>query len=237
VVEGLVKYYESVNTKVILLSEYGINNVNRPIHINRILRENGLTAIREEQGLELLDCGASKVFATADHQMAHIYFNDKSQIESVKVLLEKTEGIALVLDEAGKIAHKLNHERSGDLVIMAEADSWFTYYYWLNDAKAPDFARCVDIFKKPGYDPVELFMNPKNPLIKLRAGYKLARKLLGFRYLMDVIPLDATLVKGSHGSTLAPKEFHPILVSDSKIINSEIKATDVYDVIWKSIFK
>ena len=235
-VEGLVKHYEAQDTKVILLSEYGINNVNRPIHINRILRENDLISIRIEQGLELLDCGASKAFATADHQIAHVYVNDVSQLARVKNILENTEGIAMVLDEEGKKKYHLNHERSGDLVVVAEADSWFTYYFWFDDNLAPDYARLVEIFKKPGYDPVEMFMNPKNPLIKLRAGYKLARKLLGFRYLMDVIPLDATLVKGSHGGISAPKEFYPILISDTKLAKAEIAATDVYGVIWDSVF-
>ena len=235
-VEELVTHYQSQGTKIILLSEYGINDVNQPIHINRILRENGLISVRVEQGLELLDTGISKAFATADHQIAHVYFNDLSEKERVKTILENTEGIALVLDEEGKKEHHLDHERSGDLVVMAEANAWFTYYHWLDDAKAPDFARLVDIHKKTGYDPVEMFMNPKNPLIKLRAAYKLARKLLGFRYLMDVIPLDATLVKGSHGGIRAGKQFYPILISDSKISDKNILATDVYDVIWKSIF-
>ena len=235
-VEELVTHYQSQGTKIILLSEYGINDVNQPIHINRILRENGLISVRVEQGLELLDTGISKAFATADHQIAHIYFNDLSEKERVKTILENTEGIALVLDEEGKKEHHLNHERSGDLVIMAETNAWFTYYHWLDDAKAPDFARLVDIHKKTGYDPVEMFMNPKNPLIKLRAAYKLARKLLGFRYLMDVIPLDATLVKGSHGGIQAGKQFYPVLISDRKISDKNILATDVYNVIWKSIF-
>lgn len=235
-VEGLVKYYKAQNTKIILLSEYGINNVSRPIHINRIFRENDLISIRIEQGLELLDCGASKAFATADHQIAHVYVNDASELARVKSILENTEGIAMVLDEEGKKKHHLNHERSGDLVVVAEADSWFTYYFWFDDNLAPDYARLVEIFKKPGYDPVEMFMNPKNPLIKLRAGYKLARKLLGFRYLMDLIPLDASLVKGSHGGISAPKEFYPILISDTKLAKEEILATDVYGVIWDSVF-
>jgi predicted AlkP superfamily pyrophosphatase or phosphodiesterase len=235
VVEDLVKYYESVNAKIILLSEYGINNVNNPIHLNRIFRENGLIAIREEQGLELLDTGISKAFAAADHQIAHIYLNDQTVKQKVKTILENTKGIALVLDEEGKKDYNLDHERSGDLVVMADAESWFTYYYWLDDAKAPDFARCVDIHKKPGYDPVELFMDPKNPFIKLRAAYKLARKLLGFRYLMDVIPLDASLVKGSHGGTLASKEYYPIIISDKKILKNEILAPEVYDVIWETL--
>lgn len=235
-VEDLVNHYKAQDTNIIILSEYGINTVNNPIHINRILRENGLIAVRVERDYELLDAGISKAFAIADHQIAHIYINDPSEKARVKSILENTKGIALVLDEEGKKEHHLYHERSGDLVVMADADSWFTYYYWLDDAKAPDYARLVDIHRKPGYDPVEMFMNPANPFIKLRAAYKLARKLLGFRYLMDVIPLDATLVKGSHGATNISKEYYPILISDQKIGDGEINATDVYDVIWKALF-
>lgn len=235
-VEDLVTYYKSKNAQVILLSEYGINNVNNPIHINRILRDNGLISVRVEKGLELLDCGASKAFATADHQIAHVYVNDPSKKEAVRAILEKIQGVALVLDETTKQEYHINHERSGDFVLMADADSWFTYYYWLDDTKAPDYARLVDIHRKPGYDPVEMFMNPANPLIKLRAAYKLARKLLGFRYLMDVIPLDASLVKGSHGGINIGKEHYPILVTDQPLSQAEIQATDVYDVIWQHIF-
>jgi predicted AlkP superfamily pyrophosphatase or phosphodiesterase len=234
-VEELVNYYETKNANIILLSEYGINNVNNPIHINRILRENGLISVRVENGLELLDCGASKAFAASDHQIAHIYINDLSQKERIKSILSKIEGIALVMDEAEKQEHKINHKRAGDLVLMAKSDSWFTYYYWLDDKLAPDFARCVDIHNKPGYDPVEMFMNPKNPFIKLRAAYKLARKLLGFRYRMDVIPLDATLIKGSHGTLDIGKEYYPVLISNQAQPN-EILATDVYNVIWSSLF-
>lgn len=235
-VEDLVNHYKAQHANIIILSEYGINTVNNPIHINRILRENGLISVRVERDYELLDAGISKAFAIADHQIAHIYINDPSEKARVKSILENTKGIALVLDEEGKKEHHLNHERSGDLVVMADADSWFTYYYWLDDAKAPDYARLVDIHRKPGYDPVEMFMNPANPFIKLRAAYKLARKLLGFRYLMDVIPLDATLVKGSHGGINIGKEYYPILISDQKIGDGEIIATDVYDVIWKALF-
>lgn len=235
-VAGLVRHYESKNARIILLSEYGINPVSRPIHINRILREEGTIAVRTERWYELLDGGASQAFATADHQIAHVYINDPSVKERVKKRLEQTPGIALVLDEEGKRAHHIDHERAGDLVVVAEADSWFTYYYWLDDAKAPDYAKLVDIHRKPGYDPVEMFMDPKNPLIKLRAGYKLGRKLLGFRYLMDVIPLDATLVKGSHGSPLVPRQYYPICITNDPLPQSELEATEVYDVIWKHLF-
>ncbi|WP_259015582.1 alkaline phosphatase family protein [Emticicia fluvialis] len=234
-VEELVNYYEQRNANVILLSEYGINNVSHPIHINRILREHGLLSVRVESGLELLDCGASKAFAASDHQIAHVYVNDESQKERVKEILSKIDGIALIMDEEEKQKYHINHKRAGDFVLMAKADSWFTYYYWFDDKLAPDFARSVDIHNKPGYDPVEMFMNPANPFIKLRAAYKLLRKLTGFRYRMDVIPLDASLVKGSHGTLDIGKEFYPVLVSNQKI-TEEIAATDVYDVIWNSLF-
>lgn len=237
VLKQLIEHFESTNAHIILLSEYGINNVSEPIHINRILRNHDFLTIREEQGLELLDAGASKAFAVSDHQIAHIYVKnnaDKDKKE-VKKVLEAIPGVAKVLDSKEIKAYHLNHERTGDFVLIADTDKWFTYYYWLDDAKAPDFARCVDIFKKPGYDPVEMFMDPKNPFIKLRAGYKLARKLSGFRYLMDVIPLDATLVKGSHGSPYCAKEFYPVFISNQEI-KLEITPPDVYKLIYNAIF-
>jgi predicted AlkP superfamily pyrophosphatase or phosphodiesterase len=235
-VEKLVNYYQQKNANIILLSEYGINNVNNPIHINRILRENGLLSIRIESGHELLDAGASKAFAVADHQIAHIYINDLNEKAHVKSILEKIEGISIIVDESEKQKYKIDHERTGDFVLMAKANSWFTYYFWNDDKMAPDYARCVDIHNKPGYDPVEMFMNPANPFIKLRAAYKLARKLLGFRYRMDIIPLDASLIKGSHGSLDISKEYYPVIITNQSQNNTEIAATDVYDVIWESVF-
>lgn len=235
-VEELVTYYEQQNASIILLSEYGINNVSHPIHINRILRENGLLAIRVEAGHELLDAGASKAFAVADHQIAHIYVNDTKEKARVKSILDKIEGVSLVMEETEKRQHHINHKRAGDFILMAKADSWFTYYYWKDDKLAPDFARSVDIHNKPGYDPVEMFMNPANPFIKLRAAYKLARKLLGFRYRMDMIPLDATLIKGSHGTLDIGKEYYPVLITNQAIKQKEVAATDVYNVIWESVF-
>ncbi|MEQ8686869.1 MAG: alkaline phosphatase family protein, partial [Imperialibacter sp.] len=126
--------------------------------------------------------------------------------------------------------HHINHERSGDLVLIADEHSWFTYYFWLDDVKAPDYARAVDIHKKPGYDPVEMFMSSK-----LRAGYKLLRKKIGFRYVMDVIPLDANLIRGSHGSPFVDKKYHPILITDKKVSDSSIPAASVHDIIWQSL--
>lgn len=229
IVEELVEFYEKKGARIILLSEYGIEPVNKPIHLNRVFRENGLIGIREERGLELLDPGASKAFVVADHQIAHVYINDKNVTEQVKKLLQNTVGVDLVLDKKEQEKYNINHERSGDFVVTAKENSWFTYYFWLDDAKAPDYARCVDIHKKPGYDPVEMFMSSK-----LRAGYKLLRKKSGFRYVMDVIPLDATLVKGSHGRIGVSDAFKPVLITDSKI-SKALEAPDVFAVIWDAL--
>jgi len=235
VCKQLVTYYEKEGCQVILLSEYGITNVNHPVHINRVLREAGLLSVRVERGLELLDPGASRAFAVSDHQLAHIYINDPSCYKQVRTLLEKVPGVELLLDREGKRTHHIHHARSGDLVAVADANSWFTYYYWLDDQKAPDFARIVDIHRKPGYDPVEMFMNPADPLIKLKAAAKLLKKKLGFRYLMNVIPLDATLIKGSHGRIEQNPDFHPVIISNAPSGKEQLLATDVYTKIWQTL--
>ena len=116
---------------------------------------------------------------------------------AVKKLLESIDGIAAVLEPSEL---ELDHDRSGELIALSEEDAWFCYYYWLNDERAPDFARTVDIHRKPGYDPCELFMTSL-----ARAGLRLAQKKLGMRYKMDVVPLDPSLVRGSHGLRPAPE--------------------------------
>ena len=184
-------------------------------------------------GLELLDCGASRAFAVADHQVAHIYLNDPSLAGPVRELLEAQAGIASVLGMAEKTAFGINHARAGDLIAVAAERAWFTYYYWMDDALAPDFARCVDIHRKPGYDPVELFLDPQLPLVKLRILWRLARKRLGFRMLMDVIPLDASLVKGSHGRGVTAPGEQPVLIcgQSAAALPEQIDSTEVAAVI------
>ncbi|MEO6150043.1 MAG: nucleotide pyrophosphatase/phosphodiesterase family protein [Mucilaginibacter sp.] len=229
-VEELVAFYEQRNTRIILLSEYGIAPVNNPVHLNRLFRQHGLLQIRIENGLELLDPDASKAFVVADHQIAHVYINDPSVTEQVKALLKTVPSVELVLDRKAQAEYHIDHERGGDLVLMAAENSWFTYYFWLDDAKAPDYARVVDIHKKPGYDPVEMFMTSK-----ARAGYKLLRKKAGFRYVMDVIPLDATLVKGSHGRVGVDDQYKAVLITEGKPWPSPVTAPDVFDVIWQHL--
>lgn len=227
VCKDLITYFEEQGTEVVLLSEYGITSVNSPVHLNQIFREKGWIQVKDELGKETLDAGTSKVFAIADHQVAHIHVNDKSLLNEVKTLLEATSGVERVLDQSGKLDVGLDHERAGELVAVADADSWFTYYFWLDETKAPDYARCVDIHRKPGYDPVELFLDPKIKIPLLTVGSKVLKKKLGFRYLMDVIPLDAKLVKGAHGRTPENDLDKPIFVS-SKSTGKNISATEVY---------
>ena len=183
--------------------------------------------------MELLDCGASKVFAVADHQVAHVYLNDRSLEKKVRVLLEQQPGVAEVLGAAGKAAWGIDHPRAGDLVAVASERAWFCYYYWLDDAVAPDFARTVDIHRKPGYDPVELFLDPALRFPKAKIAWRLLQKRLGLRMLMDVIPLDASLVKGSHGVRPADTRNYPVLISrqGELVPDGPVPATGVYEVI------
>jgi predicted AlkP superfamily pyrophosphatase or phosphodiesterase len=187
------------DAEVVVLSEYGITAARRPVDINRALRAAGLLEVYTQAGMEYLDPWTSRAFAVADHQVAHVYVRDPADLRRAREVVAGLPGVEEVLDEAGKATYGLDHERAGELVAVAEPDAWFTYYYWLSDDRAPDFARLVDIHRKPGYDPAELFMNPHDPYVKLRAAAALARKKLGFRYTMPVVPLDPSPVGGSHG--------------------------------------
>lgn len=233
VCEELITYYEGRGADVIVLSEYGITSVSRGVSLNRRLRQEGLITVREELGRELLDAGASRAFAVADHQVAHIYVNDRNALEEVRTVIEEVEGVESVLSGRRRTFYGLNHERAGDLVAVAEPDSWFTYYYWLDDERAPDFARTVDIHRKPGYDPAELFLDPSLPSARLKAGFRLLQKKLGFRYLMDVIPTDPSLVGGSHGRLPDDPDDGPLLITGrSDLLSSErVHAAGVHDVI------
>jgi predicted AlkP superfamily pyrophosphatase or phosphodiesterase len=223
--------------RVIVLSEYGLGSVTGPVHINRALREAGLLAVRDELGTDALDAGASDAFAVSDHQVAHLYVRDRRRVADVKTLVATIPGVDMVLDGAGIAAAGLDHPRAGELVAVAAKDRWFTYYYWLDDARAPDFARTVDIHRKPGYDPAELFIDPAIPLPKAKVALTLARKLLGFRYLMEVIPLDASLVRGSHGRIPDdPNEGAICISSERNHLTGAVAPAAVRDLILSHLF-
>jgi predicted AlkP superfamily pyrophosphatase or phosphodiesterase len=233
----LIDYYTREGARIVVLSEYGITPATRPVHLNRRLREAGLIVVREERGADMLDAGASAAFAAADHQVAHIYINDRSRLAEVRQIVEETPGVAEVLDEEGKRVYHIDHPRAGELVAVAEPDAWFTYYYWLDDRRAPDYARTVDIHRKPGYDPVELFLDPALRWPKVSIGLALLRRQLGFRALLQVTPLDASLVRGSHGRiTTTPAESPVFVTRETDLLTSDrIHATDVYDLLLRHL--
>ena len=237
VVSELIDFYTARDVQVILLSEYGITEVDQPVHLNRIFCEAGWLQIKNELGLEHLDFGGSKAFALADHQVAHIYVNDASILNQVRSTLEQTSGVEKVLGPEEKRSLGVDHARAGDLIAVAKPKAWFTYYYWMDDRLAPDFARCVDIHRKAGYDPVELFVDPSIAIPKLKIGGLLARKKLGFRTLMDVIPLDANLVRGSHGRIPEDPDDWPVLIVPESIesSNEPLEATEVHRALLRAI--
>src|SRR6185369_4021604 len=216
----LIDDAERDGARVIALSEYGITPVTTPIHINRALRASNLLRVRVEDGGELLDVAQSSAFAVADHQISHIYVRDPGLIGEVRRIVSALPGVECVLDRSEQRAFDLDHPRSGELVALAKADAWFTYYYWLDDRHAPDFARTVEIHRKPGYDPVELFLDPAIRFPRVAVGWRLALRALGFRASMDVIPLDAALVKGSHGRPTENADA-PLMMSNAPLLLPE----------------
>ena len=237
-VGDLLAFYKSLNVGVIILSEYGLTPAKRVIYPNRTLRKKGWLNIKIELGLEYIDCGGSDAFALTDHQIAHIYLNrkDKSFLDKVCEEMKQMDGVAKVLSGEERGTYGLDHERAGDLILLAEEDAWFAYYHWLDDSLAPDFARCVDVHRKYGYDPAELFVDPAIPFPLIKAGTKLIKKKLGFRIFMDLIPLDPTLVKGTHGVRPSDTLDWPVIFGHSVESSSEpLPATEVQNSLFKAL--
>lgn len=219
---------------VVALGEYGITPVRLPVDVNRVLRRAGLLRVYTQDGMEYLDPWTSRAFAVADHQIAHVYVRQPQDEPGVAELLAATEGVAEVLDEAGKKEWGLDHPRSGELVAVAAPQAWFTYYYWLDDNRAPDFARVVDIHRKPGYDPAELLFDHADPLVRLRAAAALARKKLGLRYAMNVVAREPSQIRGSHGRPVADAADGPILIcGDARAATDQITAVQVKQLLLR----
>jgi predicted AlkP superfamily pyrophosphatase or phosphodiesterase len=233
----LIEHVEKDGTRVIVLSEYGITDVNGPVHINRILREANLLAVREELGRELLNAGASEAFAVADHQIARLCEVARSFRRSSDCLARCRESNwCSTKKESGSMG--LDHVRSGELIAVSCSDRWFSYYYWLDDERAPDFARRWTFIASLAGDQVELFIDPALRLPKLRVAWRLAQKKLGFRMLMDVISLDATLPKGSHGRVTDKPEQGPLFITSESgdLPVGAVSAVDVKGLILRHVF-
>ena len=162
-----------------------------------------------------------------------MYCKNEKDIVKVATLIKAVEGVEKVLYGEDLKDYHIDHDRCGDIVVVADKDSWFTYYFWLDDAKAPDYARMVDIHKKPGYDPVEMMTDPKDKLVMAKVVGKLIQKKMGFRTVMDIIPINATLIKGSHGRITEDVEDYPIFISNHSFgkKNQTISAIQVRDLI------
>jgi predicted AlkP superfamily pyrophosphatase or phosphodiesterase len=212
----LLEAAEAAGARVWVVSEYGHCDVSRPVYLNRALREAGLLTVRRGPFGEQLETFLSRAFAVCDHQVAHVYVRDPADSPRVRDLLGVLPGVARVLVGAERAEVGLQHERAGELVLLSDRDAWFAYPFWLDDALAPDYARAVAIHHKPGYDPCELFVDPKFTFPKLHMARRLIQKKLGLRMTMDVVPLDASLVKGSHGLVAADPQDGPLFVGDNR---------------------
>ncbi len=209
------KAYEGQNLAWLVASEYVITPVDHVTYPNRVLREAGLLTVKDGGAGELIDFAGTPAWALVDHQMSHVFVKDRdaATIRRVVDLFRGKPGMAEVLAGGDRDKYSLSHERAGDVVLVSTPNSWQAYYYWLDDAKAPKFARTVDIHNKPGYDPVELHID-------------MATKS---------IPLDATLVKGSHGAPATTDEQRGVLLSSQRgmFVERPMADTDVCDLVLR----
>jgi predicted AlkP superfamily pyrophosphatase or phosphodiesterase len=235
--EPLLERANERGARVWVVSEYGHCDVTRPVYLNRALRRSDYLSVRPGPFGEVFDPMTSRAFAVCDHQLAHVYVHDPADRERVRELISAQPGVRRVLAGDERADFGLDHPRSGELVALSDRDAWFAYPFWLDDAFAPDYARTVDIHRKPGYDPCELFFDPKFRWPKLHAGARLLQKKLGFRALFDVIPLDASLVKGSHGLPAERDEGRPILIGDGPAPNElgALPMTAVHELILAAL--
>jgi predicted AlkP superfamily pyrophosphatase or phosphodiesterase len=221
----------AIGAKVWVVSEYGHCDVKRPVMLNRVLRKAGFLDVRKGRFGEQLDLYSSRVFAVCDHQLAHVYVRNGEDIPQVRDTLKSIAGVAQLFSGAEREQIHLNHSRSGEIVALAERDAWFAYPFWLDDKEAPDYARAVAIHHKPGFDPCELFFDPRLWFPKLHAARRLIQKKLGFRMTMDVVPLDGSIVRGSHGLAAVDPLDRPILIGHGRNPGPNVPMTDVRDLI------
>jgi len=233
--EPILDAARQIGAKVWVVSEYGHCNVKQPVYLNRILREAGWLQVRLGPFGEQLETFESQAFAVCDHQLAHVYVRSPELIPRVKEKLQSLADVARVYAGAEGQEVQLDHPRSGEIVALAQPDAWFAYPFWLDDRIAPDYARTIDIHRKPGFDPCELFFDPELLWPKARTIRRLIQKKLGFRTLFDVIPLDATLVHGSHGLPAADPVDRPLLLGDGAAPREDLNICDVRRVVLQSL--
>ena len=227
---------EKLGAKVLVVSEYGHCTVDHPIEINRHLRNAGLLVVRDGPFGEILETFESRAFAVVDHQMAHVYVRQPEDVSRVVDVVGQIPGVDRVIAGEERAEIGLDHERSGEVIALSNTKSWFAYPYWLEDARAPDFARTVDIHRKPGFDPCELFFDPKLWWPMGRAIRRLIQKKLGFRSRFDVVPLDASIVKGCHGLHATENADRAIMIGTGDLPPKEtLEMTEVRDLVLREL--
>ncbi len=231
--EPLLDAAKQTGARVWVVSEYGLVDVNQPVLLNRVLREKGLLSARPGPFGDILDTFGSRAFAVCDHQVAHVYVQRASDVRQVRELVAATPGVAKVYANEERTEIGLNHPRAGELVALASSNAWFAYPFWLEGRGEPDYARTIDIHRKPGYDPCEMLFDPKLLWPKGRAAWRLLQKKLGFRALFDIVPVDPTLICGSHG--LPTIDSRPILIGDGPEPPANLSLTAVRDLVLQAL--
>lgn len=231
----LLEAAQAIGARIWVISEYGHCDVHRPIFVNRALREAGLLAVRTGPFGEHLDMFGSQAFAVCDHQIAHVCVRYPEFVSRTLEAIERLPGVGGVYSGAKRREIGLDHERSGEIVLLSEPDAWFAYPFWLDDRNAPDYARTVAIHQKPGFDPCELFVDPKIRFPTARVILRLARKKLGFRMKMDVVPLDAAIVRGSHGLAARDDLDRPLWIGDGPRPEGPSPMTALRDAVLRAL--
>jgi predicted AlkP superfamily pyrophosphatase or phosphodiesterase len=226
-----------VGARVWVVSEYGHCDVRSVCFPNRALRASGFLGVRPGPFGEILDPFTSRAFAVSDHQLAHVYVANSIDLPRVRELLASLDSVGTIYAGEERREIGLDHPRAGELVVLARPDAWFAYSFWTDDRDAPDYARTVDIHRKPGYDPAELFFDPRLTWPKGRAILRLLQKKLGFRTLFDVVPLDPSLVRGSHGLPAATGDDRPLLIGDgpAPAEAESLRSTDVHGLLLEAL--
>jgi predicted AlkP superfamily pyrophosphatase or phosphodiesterase len=233
--EPLLDAAEKIGAEVWVVSEYGHCDVDTPVYLNRELWKRGFVSVRRGPFGDQLDLYGSRAFAVCDHQLAHVYVRLMADVPKVKEVLAEIPEVDEILTGEERAKYHLAHERSGEIVVLAKPTAWFAYNFWPKDEYAPDYARSVAIHHKPGFDPCELFFDPKLRFPKLRSARRLLQKKLGFRTVFDVIPLDAKVVRGSHGLPAADPKDRPILIGHGYPPEGSVPMTAVKELVLAAL--
>jgi predicted AlkP superfamily pyrophosphatase or phosphodiesterase len=145
--------------EILMFGDYAIADTsagNAAVFPNRQLLSDGLLAVRKVGDMLYPDFHASNAFAVVDHEVGYVHVKDAADVPAVQTSLRKLPHVTVV--PAGEFAAMgIDHANAGQLAIIAQAGHWLAYPWWIGKRHDPDYASHIDIHKKPGYDPCELF--------------------------------------------------------------------------------